>query len=353
MRSVSRFESNLLRILQCFLGRIPLEHAFALIAKPLPRPNCLRRDAVELVKQNLSNGVVMLLTHGGGWTSQKYLRNDEVREGSLWQRTVPEQLGLEFSPASLDFLIWITEAAATEKSIRWVSDRRLNNVGSGGLTNGDQFLIYLAMRTLRSVEAVDHWYNHEPFRSNALLALALPEKFGIARYSPKPDFEPWMTGPGACVMEAMQDELAEAWVDVERNKGKVVSPKAMIRQGNAQETILNSFFDSVEKHSRRDLAKFLLQAAHDLLNENAGRDQWMVSLDTTDLRLADRTEAYRSASAFLRASKRLGKWHSESVGIGYFDEGYAESQLWKSLWESESGADALLHADRIVKELEF
>ncbi|MFK8111363.1 MAG: hypothetical protein AB8B91_04155 [Rubripirellula sp.] len=353
MRSVSRFESNLLRILQSLLGHIPVDQVLGAIAKPLPRPECLSRDAVELVKQMLGSGVVMRLTHDGAWAQQKHLRGDETREGSLWQRSRPEELGLEFSPVTMDFLIWLTTSTVTEPTTRWVVDPTLQLTRPNELLVGDLYFLHLAARRLRKVESLDRWYKHEPFRSNGLIALTMPGKFASGRNGPKPNFEPWMSGPGACVLEAMQDELADIWVEIEQRKSRVVTPKEMNRQGTVQDTILAAFFDAAEKHHRRDLARFLLQASQRLLNADTERSQWIGSLETNDLRLAERTEAYRTASAFLRACKRMGNWQKESVGIGYFDEGYPESQLWKSLWESTDGTNTLSHADRIIKELEF
>ena len=105
MRSVSRFESNLLRILHSFLDQSDVSHVLSAIKRPESPPPCLSRDAVELVKQSLRNGTVTLLAREGGWAQSRHLRDDQIREGNLWQRTEPSELGLDFSPHSLDFLI--------------------------------------------------------------------------------------------------------------------------------------------------------------------------------------------------------------------------------------------------------
>ncbi len=346
MRAVSRFESNLLRILHCFLGHAEVGLVLPAIIRPLPRPNCLSRDAVELVQQSLATGTVMLLARDGAWLQQRHLRDGQIREGSLWQRTDPGELGLQFSPASLEFLIWLTEADATKQMAAFVPQQK-------SLTIGDQFLMYRAARTLRDTTLVNKWYRNPFVRSNALIALTMPEYFAEAKVAPTPSFQPWMTDTGACVLEAMQDELTRTWVRLERNKAKISAPDFMQQLGTAQETVLNSLFETVEKTGRRDLCRFLLDTAKSLLDAKSRREQWIVSLDTTDLRLAERTQIYESASAFLRATKRLSQWHTESLGVGYFDEGYAESQLWKSLWESSEAADAVGHANRILKDLAF
>ena len=39
--------------------------------------------------------------------------------------------------------------------------------------------------------------------------------------------------------------------------------------------------------------------------------------------------------------------------IGYFDEGYAAAQLWKSDWDDAGGAQICQHADAILREIEL
>lgn len=346
MRAVSRFESNLLRILHCFMGHAELGLVLPAIVRPLPRPNCLSRDAIELVQQSLATGTVMLLARGGAWSKQRHLRDGQIHEGSLWQRTKPGELGLRFSPATLEFLIWLTQADATKQMPTFVPQQK-------SLTLGDQFLMYRAARTLRDTTLMNKWYRNPFVRSNALIALTMPEYFAEAKVVPTPNFQAWMTDTGACVLEAMQDELARTWVMLETNKAKISKPDFMQRFGKSQEVVLNDLFDAVDQHGRRDLCRFLLETAKSLLDATSGREQWILSLDTTDLRIAERTEIYESASAFLRATKRLSQWHTESIGVGYFDEGYAESQLWKSMWESLEASEAVEHANRILQELAF
>src|SRR6516162_3110461 len=61
MKTVSRFEANLLRILRSFLQRAPLERALPLVMEPSDRPPCLSRAVVELVQDHLRKGCVWLL----------------------------------------------------------------------------------------------------------------------------------------------------------------------------------------------------------------------------------------------------------------------------------------------------
>jgi hypothetical protein len=355
MRTVSRFESNLLRILHCFLGHTSVDQVLPTVLRAMQRPICLSRDAVEFVQQSLATGTVMLLTRGGAWCQQRHLRGDEIRDGSLWQRSKPDELGLEFSSASLDFLMWLTATDVGNKTTAWVPPLKALKGKSGQpvLTVGDQFLMYLAARALRDVSVVDHWYEQESFRGNALIALALPDQLAKSKGVSEVDFGFWMSGAGVNVMEALQDELADTWVRLEKDKCKISSGYAMMRLGEAQEAVLNQFFEAAEEHRRRDLGRFLLEAVDRLLGADAHCDQWVAGLDTTGMRLAHRNTVYDRATAFLQASERLRQWHAASIAVGYFDEGYAESQLFKSLWESSSADEAIRHAGRIVNELSF
>lgn len=115
--------------------------------------------------------------------------------------------------------------------------------------------------------------------------------------------------------------------------------------------IRDSFCDAAQRAGRRELCRLLLEAMSRLAAGNCDRNQWIASLDTSDLRLAERAEVYKSASALLRAGTRFRKWHHASLGVGFLDEGYAESQIWKSLWESLALTEAMDHADRIIQEL--
>lgn len=346
MRTVNRFESNLLHILRCFMGQNEVDAILPILVKPLPRPRCLSRSSIELVQQSLSSGTVMLLTRAGAWAQASHLRSGEISQGSLWRRSKPEELGLTFSPASLEFLIWLTATDSHKQLPGFVQH-------PNRLTVGDQFLLYRAVLTLRDTTLVNPWFASPLVRENALIGLTLPQYFAETRNQPKPNFDDWMTDSAVTVLEAMQDELARAWLRLERNKWNISSRELMQHLGSAQEKVLASFFDAIERHNRRDLCRFVLEAVTSLMRNEPNREQWIHSLDTTGLRLSERTKVYRSASSFLRATKRLSRWNDESRQVGFFDEGYAESQIWKSMWESLESERAITHANQVLQRLSF
>src|SRR5262249_42904090 len=150
----------------------------------------------------------------------------------------------------------------------------------------------------------------------------------------QPDFGPWLSGVGAYILEALQPVLAERWVQMEVDKGNITAWQQMRDLGQAQEQALDAFLKGVEATNRLDLARFLLVAASKLLvAHNAAAELWVRSLRQHAQRLADRAETYRGVLAFLRQLARLQQWDRRARSIGYFDEGYHASQLWKADWE--------------------
>src|SRR5262245_3192460 len=129
MRVVSRFESNLLRLLHFFLQRLPREQAGKLLAEARSAPPCLSRPAVELVQDALSKGCVELLVRSGAWRRERFLRGDRVAEGRLWVRTPPQVLGLSFSRHSLEFLVWVTSTRPGEWKSGWKPPEKRLTVG--------------------------------------------------------------------------------------------------------------------------------------------------------------------------------------------------------------------------------
>lgn len=320
-----------------------------MIVRPTKRPPCLSRDAVALVQQSLATGTVKALVREGAWHQDRYLRDDQIRVGSLWQRTEPAKLGLDFSAASLDFLMFVTAAEVTNDSPLpiWAPEKPVS------LTIGDHFLVFSAARALRHTVLLDEWFRKGPLQENALAALFLPDHFAEVKRRPKPNFKPWMEGTGSCIIEAIQDSLANAWVASERKKGHLNRTDDMKRIGKIQDFVLTRFFDAAEKSGRRDLCRFVMQALNELLSERSQGQDWIRSLNTSGLRLAERTEIYQFASSLIRTTERLRSWRTQSQGVGYFDEGYAESQILKSLWEENSMDNVLTHADRVTQELSF
>jgi len=355
MENVSQFEANLLRLLYYFLRHEPAERALPLVEERAEMPACLSRGAVRLVQDALARGSTWLLAQCGGWRVEKHLRGDRFREGEravegrLWQRTPPAQLGLTFSGHSLDFLIWITAFRPGDKEPRWAPPEE-------ELALGDRLLLFFAHEGLRETApnlGYPEMLLRRPLVQHGLCWLAYPEDFhAVPAAAPPPSFACWTTGTGACILEALQPELAQRWMRMEGNKERIIDPQLMRGQGNAQERVLNAFLDDVYKLRRLDLARFLLQAAAKLLTAHAHASMWIGGLQTAGLRLADRAAVYQAALVLVRQLERFRDWTRWARSIGYLDEEYTAAQLWLADWEHYQGHALVERALGILRQVD-
>jgi FtsH ternary system domain X6 len=345
MKSVSRFEANLLRLLYYFLQQAPVQQALPLLEAKIDRPKCLGRDAVDLVKDALGKGCMLLLVRLGGWRRDRFLRNEKPVEGRLWERTRPQNLGLSFSRNTLDFLVWVTAKKPTEDKKGWQPPL-------SRLTEGDLLLLYFAHEALRGNDMGAELLKRQPMSRHGLCWLAFPDDYARASVGETPDFGPWTTGIGSCVLEALQPALAERWINIEVDKGRITGWQQMRDLGQAQERALEGILQAIEAAGRLDLGRFLLQAAHRLVTPSATPEMWTGSLRQHAPRLADRADTYRGALALLRQMHRLQQWERNARSVGYFDEGYAASQLWKADWERFQGDEVTERAQSIIRQLD-
>jgi hypothetical protein len=349
MKVVSRFEANLLRILHFFLGRLPGEQALPLVGTGCKAPACLRRPAVGLVQDALASGTALLLARAGGWRRERHLRRDAVVAGRLWERTPPGELGLCFSGESLDFLIWVTAVDPKRpKEFVWKPE-------PGKFTVGDLTLFYFAYAALREQEMhrTLGLPSRPAFAQHGLCRLAFPEDFGEVKGDEPPDFAPWTDGVESCLLEALQPELAARWTQAERGKEDVSDFARMRALGQSQELVLDAYYKAIEAAGRLDLARFVLDTAAGVLPQGAQARTWVGGLQApAGARLADRAETYRAATAFLRSLERTADWTARARRTGYFDEGYAASQLWLADWERCDGDARLARAREIIRHLD-
>ncbi|MGL4549983.1 MAG: hypothetical protein ACRC33_02250 [Gemmataceae bacterium] len=333
MQTVSRFEAGLLRLLYFFLRREPIERALPLIEARVDAPKELSAGALGLVKDALAKGCTFLLAQRGGWRDERFLRKERPKAGRLWHRTEPADLGLTFSRASLDFLVWITSARPGDKSPVWAPDH-------DKLTHGDLLLLFFAHEGLRDTSetlGAPLLRKKAPYMEHALCWLAYPEDFTQVPADAGPRFGPWMNGVGSCIVEALQPDLAARWVHVEGGKERMEKPDVMRALGTAQDRVLAAFLSACEKANRRDLARFLLKAAQQLLGRNAHAGMWTGSLQMTGQRLADRAATYQAATALLRHLDRMAAWAKWARSQGRLDDDYAAAQLYLADWEEYGG----------------
>lgn len=346
--AVSRFEYSLLRILRFLLGHMPAEQ----VEKPLfdshSPPPCLTRTCVRLVEDTLSKGLVLALVKAGGWRRDKFLRGLQPIEGRAWERHTLDQLRLEFGPHPLAFLKWLTAEKPTESKQEW-------HAPPDELTPADELYFAMAFDQLR------HWPKLLPilagksaFRRNGLCWLMHPGDFGANGEPTPPSFEPWTQGLGAAMLECLQPALAKLWMRRERSKGQAADWQQMRLQGQAEFAGLSAFLAAVHKAGRPDLARFVLRTASAVLPAGElGPEAWTGSLrEHRPTRLADRLETERAALSLVRQVETLHRWDRQARTVGYFDEEYAASQLWKAEWEAAGGEELAARAKRVLDQLE-
>jgi hypothetical protein len=348
MQNVSRFEASLLRLLYYFLRREPVERALPLVEARCDQPPCLSEGVVRLVKEALAKGCTFLLAQRGGWRDERHLRNEKPVGGRLWQRTPPEKLGLHFSKRSMEFLLWITSVRPSDKQPSWQPDYKK-------LTHGDLLLLFFAHEGLRdTVEGLGAptLRKRAPYMYHGLCWLAYPEDFTQVPEDVVPDFTPWIDGVGGCILEALQPDLLARWIHVESGKERIEQPAVMRALGVSQDRVLTAFLNAIEKVGRRDLARFLLRAAMQLLGSHAHPGMWTGALQMGGQRLADRAATYQAATALLRHLDRLAGWARWARSCGYFDEGYDAAQLWLADWEQVDGDTLVGRAQTIIRNLD-
>jgi hypothetical protein len=343
---VTPFEGRLLRILRCFIRHIPLDQVLPLVLDRTPRPEHVSAACAELVGDNLATGCMLFLVRAGGWRRERFLRDGKPRDGRLWERSTPAELGLTFSRHALEFLIWIT-------AIRPGDAKPVLELPDAELTPADRLLLFLAFDALRDTEAGPPLRAQAAFAGHGLIRLAFPDDFAGASNVPTPEFAPWTTGPGAVMLEALQPWLEARWVQMERRKPQVGDWSALRELGLAQERVLTVFTAAAESAGRPDLVRFLLRAAATVLPGEITPAAFFGGLQGPGpARLADRIEVHRRALALPRHLARLEQWQRRARGVGYLDEGYAASQLWKSNWERHNGDELSARAAALAQQVE-
>jgi hypothetical protein len=350
-RQVSGFEAALLTILRFFLRREPQRHALPLLLEARERPPCLSRAALQLAQDSLAKGCVLVLCRGpqwkhdgNGWMTERYLREGQPREGRLWERTPPKDLGLHFTKGTLEFLLWITAEKADD------SKARGPDLVEKHLSPADWLLFYLAFTALRETALAEVVRTWSVFVRNPLCRLAYPPDFPRAT---KPiDYAPWTNGLAGCMLEGLQAELTTAWVAAERHKGQMSAWQRMQEAGRAQERELEGCLSALETAERRDLARFLMRALVELLSEGAAANLWVAGLSGAGTRLADRAETFRCALMLLRQLDHFQQWAVSSREIGYFDDGYAAAQMWLADWERYQGEELAHRGQELRRQLE-
>ncbi|WP_020473749.1 hypothetical protein [Zavarzinella formosa] len=349
VRTVSRFEANLLRIARFILKQSPVEQAQRLIVDKIDRPRCLSGDCLHLLKDSLRKGSVLCLVRAGAWKRDRYLRDSTPKFGRLWERTVAERLALSFGKPTVELLMWLTATRAKEEKPFWRDDIRRHSIG-------DQYFGFLTYEALKlcDAELAASMRTSNVCLENSLIRLAYAGDFATGQALPVPSFKIWLEEPGIYLLEALQPFLENRWLEVERNKGQIGDWGTMAQQGLAQLQVLGAYLEAIEQAGRRDLGRFLLGTLSRLLSSgDMSASFWTGGLQGAGPpRLAERLETQRNALSVLRQTVRLRTWEQTARQSGYMDEDYAVSQFWLGEWERYQLGTVVERADRVLQQVE-
>src|SRR5262249_4478950 len=209
---------------------------------------------------------------GDGWRRERHLRGNQVAEGRLWQRSPIAELGLHFSRHTLELLLWFTADNPEDPKSR----RR--TPPDAELTPADALVCYHAYTALRDTSAGPALPGRLGFGMQELCWLAFPDDFVRRPADQVINFERWTSGVRACILEAMQSELARRWIEAEEHKCRLVEWQSVQQHGQAKELVLTAFLDSAQRAGRQDLARFLLVALGELLPRRPAQADWTGNL---------------------------------------------------------------------------
>lgn len=346
-RQVSKFEFHLLRILRFLLGHFPGDQGLQLVKASISRPDCISATAVDLIKDSLSKACVLFLVRAGGWRNDRYLRAGQPVRGRVWERTSLDERVLEFSRHVVDFLLWATAEKVHEAKTQW-------NAPAKELTPADELFFCMAFDACRiDPEVTAVLRQKAAFRMNPLCWVCFPGELAEADEPALPDFAPLFAGLRAVVLECLQPHLAGRWTKSERAKGQLGDWARMRQQGRAEFAALRAFLDAANAAGRADLARFVLKTNAAILQGERTPVFWTGGLQGSGPpRLADRLDTQRAALAVPRQMEVLEGWQRRARAVGFFDEDYQASQLWKEDWEAADGDRVAARARQAVEMLE-
>ena len=346
-RQVSKFEFNLLRILRFMVGHSPADQGMQLVRAAIARPECLTATAVDLVKDTLAKACVLFLVRQGGWRNDRYLRGNVPTPGRVWQRIPLDERVLEFSSSVLDFLIWATSEKVNDTKAAW-------DVAPDELTPADELFFWLAFDAIRpDPDLLATLRKKDAFRFNPFCWISFPGDMTENENPAPPDFTPLFTGLRAVFLEGLQPHLTQRWTRSERMKGQIGDWKRMRHQGRAEFAALDAFLKAADEANRRDLARFVLKTNAALFTGEMTPVFWTGGLQGSGPpRLAERLDTQRAALAVPRQMATLENWQQRALGVGYFDEDYQASQMWKADWEAMDGNRVTARARTTIDMLE-
>jgi hypothetical protein len=345
VKRVAQSEFDLLTVARALVGQVGAEAVEPLLRQPRAVGPKLGPTAMGLLKRTLAKGAVLELCRRGGWRPAAHLEEMEVVTGRLWQRRQPPEL--RFSSVTVELLRWLAASPlAMDAECKPLKVK-------GRVQLGDELVLYLACDLAERCCCCAPLARTPLFRSSSLVWLGFFEP--LARRAPlRADGLDralgQLVGERAVLLEALQADLARRWIAAERRKGQLTQPAQMIALGESQRALVEALCAALDRHQRRDLAGFLLEAAGALLRHRPEPSRWVAVLAPGGA-LAERQRAFRAAGALLESLGQLGRWAEEAQGVRFFDDEYEASQLLLKQW-GQVGAQGLAHAQELVQRMQ-
>jgi hypothetical protein len=243
--------------------------------------------------------------------------------------------------------MWATAEKVNETKTAWDAVPK-------ALTPADELFFWMAFDKIRAdPDLLAVLSKKQAFRLNPLCWITFPGDMVEGDESTPPNFAPLFEGQRAVFLECLQTYLMNRWVRSERMKGQIGDWKQMRQQGRAEFAALQAFLKAAGAANRPDLARFVLRTNASLFTTDMTPVFWTGGLQGSGpARLADRLDTQRSALAVPRQMEILNDWQQRALGIGYFDEGYQSSQMWKADWEAAHGDRVAARARAVIEMLE-
>ena len=250
------------------------------------------------------------------------------RAGRFWEHHAP--VGLTFSLATLQLLRWLlaTRLVAPAGS-------PLVLPAGAALTVGDQVMVYFALEAMDGTPAQAVLAAQPLVRAAALAWLGFADALGAHGAAVADPLASLCGGAGAIVVEALGDELARRWRAVELRKRAITAPEVLLALGAAQDATLGGFLAACDRHGRRDLAGFVIDAAAPLLRRGIAPMPDQLDPGAT---LGLRAAARLAAGALLRAVRVWAAWDQAHRGVRFIDDDYPVAQRLLARFEAIGGA---------------
>lgn len=345
-RLVSASERELILLARGLVGAQPAE-VRQLVQRPRALPPAISRAAAELLGDALSHVWPALWRRGGTRPSapidatidRPADRAEPVsatstaepighRAGRFWDHHAP--VGLTFSLATLQLLRWLRTARLVAPA-----GAPLELPADAALTVGDQVMVYFALEAMDGTPAQATIAAQPLVRAAPLAWLGFADVLGVHGAGVPGELASLCGGAGAIVVEVLGGELARRWRAVELRKRAITAPEGLIALGAAQDATLRGFLAACDRHGRRDLAGFVIDAAAPLLRRGIAPMPDRLDPGAT---LGIRATARLAAGSLLRAVMVWAAWDQAHRGVRFIDDDYPVAQRLLARFEPIAAA---------------